>query len=723
MMKYEHLMKKVKKKWKQLRFYTKFMGVIEQTDGNADKDKFLKNAIKNEDEDEDADNQDNDNLSCIDNLEKYVIKPGNSKYYFYWSIFMAITITISLFLIGYTLAFGNSLLPRTRNYETAIDVVFLIDILVKFFVGYYNDVKLITSLFRIARRYLFTFLLFDVVSTLPSLLSYQNSSIYFLKLFRFARLAHIVSPITAIVEKLSIDKMLQRQMKAFIRLMIVLFSTIHILACLWVFIGRHQDNSWIDVKRPVERFDKDGNIYIAAVYFIVVTLATVGYGDFTGNTINEYIFVIGVEFIGIGVFAMFMGQVNEFMNQASNIKDIVEDKFEDLDWWLHRLDTIRSDEKIPGPLYYSIKRFVEASLNSDFNMIIEDFDFYYKLKPSLRFELVEELFGEFIQKFRILFVNPKEGLYQEKGFTTDFVMNLYCRVYIQGQDIVKYQEFFDEMYLVKEGGISVIHVEKFGDKESQRRYMEIIELPPNSFFGEYQIVLKLKSMYIYKSKDEGEVSEDDNDENKDGKDDNKDKVSISKNNSRTSKEDIDTSTMCIKRHVLQQLLDEYPKIKEYWEEKCIERRREFRRLSLIAKKILTREYKQEGGVNNDDENYNDIPIQILSKYADELDETDFDDAILNQYEESEKIPDKSQKVKANATKNAQHGLEVIQSEIDNFNEILESHQSHFEHNLNQLSDYAKETKRNPNKSLPIPDLLLSENSPSDVLRNFINQRL
>lgn len=694
MMKYERLMKKVKKKWKDLRFYMKFFKIPKTNDENVDagpdKDKFLKNAIKNQNENEDEDDADNvdDNTSCVQNLEKYVIVPGKSKYYFYWSIFMAVMITISLFLIGYTLAFGNVILPETRNYETAIDVIFFVDIFVKFFVAYYNDVKLITSLFRIGRRYLFTFLLFDIVSTLPTLFSYQNSTIYFLKLFRFVRLAHIVSPITAIVEKLNFDKMLQRQTKAFIRLMIVLFSAIHILACLWVYIGRNETGSWIEAYAPNERFNKDGNVYIAAIYFIVVTLATVGYGDFCGKTVNEYIFVIGVEFIGIGVFAMFMGQVNEFMNQASNIKDIVEDKSEDLDWWLHRLDTIRSDEKIPGPLYYSIKRFVEASLKSDYNMIIDDFDFYYKLKPSLRFELVEELFGEFIQKFRILFVNPKEGLYQEKGFTTDFVMNLYCRIYIPGQDIVKYQEYFDEMYLIKEGSISVIHVESFGDKESQSRYMEIVSLPPNSFFGEYQIVLKLKSMYIYKSDD-----------------------------------DSDTSTMCIKRQVLQQLLDEYPKIKEYWEEKSHERRKEFRRLSLIAKKLLTAEYKSEGGADNDDNNLDEIPIQILSRYPDELDETDFDEAQVSKYEDNEQIPDKSQKVKANATKNAQYGLEVIQTEIDNFNQILESHQDHFEHNLNQLSDYAKQAKRSPNATLPIPELLLSENSPSDVLRNFISRRL
>ena len=125
------------------------------------------------------------------------------------------------------------------------------------------------------------------------------------------------------------------------------------------------------------------------------------------------------------MFAMFMGQVNELMTKISNITDIVEDKIESFDWWLHRLDTSRGEEKIPGPLYYSIRRFVEASLKEGFNIIIEELKFFYKLKPSLRYDLVDELFGDFIQRFSVLFKNPSEGNYEEKGFTSDFIVNLY----------------------------------------------------------------------------------------------------------------------------------------------------------------------------------------------------------------------------------------------------------------------------------------------------------
>lgn len=46
-------------------------------------------------------------------------------------------------------------------------------------------------------------------------------------------------------------------------------------------------------------------------------------------------------------------------------------------------------------LYENIKTFVNASLTGDFDMIIEDYDFYFKLKPSLKYELTQILFGTF----------------------------------------------------------------------------------------------------------------------------------------------------------------------------------------------------------------------------------------------------------------------------------------------------------------------------------------
>lgn len=56
-----------------------------------------------------------------------------------------------------------------------------------------------------------------------------------------------------------------------------------------------------------------GAVYIRAVYYIITTLTTVGYGDFKGFTNNEYLFEMAVEFIGIGFFSFLMGSINNIL--------------------------------------------------------------------------------------------------------------------------------------------------------------------------------------------------------------------------------------------------------------------------------------------------------------------------------------------------------------------------------------------------------------------------
>lgn len=95
----------------------------------------------------------------------------------------------------------------------------------------------------------------------------------------------------------------------------------------------------------------------------------------------EYLVCMGIELVGIGVFALFMGEIQRVMLSEEAFKDKVKDRIEELDWWLYLIDKSRPEEELPDPLYESIKSFVKASFVGDFNMILEDFDFYFKLKP------------------------------------------------------------------------------------------------------------------------------------------------------------------------------------------------------------------------------------------------------------------------------------------------------------------------------------------------------
>lgn len=75
-----------------------------------------------------------------------------------------------------------------------------------------------------------------------------------------------------------------------------------------------------------------------------------------------------VEFIGIAFFSFLMGSINNILVQESKLQDIIDERIEDLDIWIRKLDKCRIRPLDPV-LYDNIKWYAESSFQSDFNLI------------------------------------------------------------------------------------------------------------------------------------------------------------------------------------------------------------------------------------------------------------------------------------------------------------------------------------------------------------------
>jgi len=105
-------------------------------------------------------------------------------------------------------------------------------------------------------------------------------------------------------------------------------------------------------------------------------------------------------------------------------------------------------------LYDKIKIYIKESLTYDHKKLVEGFEFLEQLKPSLRFKLITQLFNKsFINEFKHIFVY--ENMTCGKEFISYFTSQLYCRVFIANQTIIKRGEHFSELYMIFAGTVTL----------------------------------------------------------------------------------------------------------------------------------------------------------------------------------------------------------------------------------------------------------------------------
>jgi hypothetical protein len=75
------------------------------------------------------------------------------------------------------------------------------------------------------------------------------------------------------------------------------------------------------------------------------------------------------------------------MSKGGKFGDLIDKKMEELDIWLKKLELANPEERIPTYLYKGIKKYVQNAFVNDFNLIIEEYKFYYQLPPILQTEV------------------------------------------------------------------------------------------------------------------------------------------------------------------------------------------------------------------------------------------------------------------------------------------------------------------------------------------------
>lgn len=355
-----------------------------------------------------------------------------------------------------------------KNIERMIDIIYLIEIIFNFV----KKTRARDTLKDISLHYLQTTFIFDAISTIPNLIFLdEDFDFYWLKLARLVHVFRLTRPLelllSVVLQKYS--KKRQNDLSSFCALILIVIYLSHLNACIWLYLGTQfpckKDESLFYILDSdsdsdanqlegctaswvyANEFEKQriSSQYIFALYWIFEVITTVGYGDYSGATSQEYIFSIILEFIGLTFFSFLMGSITSIFNTSDNFDDLIEDKLDSLDMWIKKIEKSNKPFHIQPSLYNDIRKYVEQAFMYDFNLVIEEFDFFQQITPKMQTDIIQKTkqFNEFERCFNHFFEEC------ERGFSNELIINMYCRIQYPGKPVISHKSHVKELYFIK----------------------------------------------------------------------------------------------------------------------------------------------------------------------------------------------------------------------------------------------------------------------------------
>ncbi|EAR88853.2 cyclic nucleotide-binding domain protein (macronuclear) [Tetrahymena thermophila SB210] len=141
----------------------------------------------------------------------------------------------------------------------------------------------------------------------------------YLDYITFIKYLDIPQKVTEFETKLQLNDSIKNWMKL-LKLEITVLILVHVACCIFLDIGQFESqqnqDSWLN------KFDLDNSSiqqqYFSSLYFMVITICTIGYGDISPYTFNERLFIIIIAILSTNVTAYTFSQISEIVKFEDN---------------------------------------------------------------------------------------------------------------------------------------------------------------------------------------------------------------------------------------------------------------------------------------------------------------------------------------------------------------------------------------------------------------------
>ncbi|KAK1259327.1 Potassium channel KAT3 [Acorus gramineus] len=418
-------------------------------------------------------------------LRRFIIAPYDRRYR-WWQMFLIILVVYSAWVSPFEVAFkklgtGSLLVP-----DLVVDAFFAVDIVVSFFVAYLDKSTylLIDDPKKIAFRYVarsgFTM---DVASTLPFQIIYRvvtgkrnGSSLFaFINLLRLWRLRR-VGDLFARLEK---DIRFSYFWTRYIKLIFVTLFAVHSAGCMYYWMAVHyriKKMTWIG--SIMEDFESRGIWlgYVYSLYWSIVTLSTVGYGDLHAMNTGERVFNIFFMLFNIGLTSYLIGNMTNLIVHGAIRTFIMRDT-------IHELSRYASKNRLPD----SMKEQMMSHLQLKFKTVeLQQEEVLADLPKAIRSSIAQHLFQRTV-----------ETSYLFRGISEDLIAQLVpelkAEYFPPKVDIILQNEIPTDFYIVVSGALDMLTHNNGTEQFLQR-------LGPAEMAGEIGVIFNIPQPFTVRSR-------------------------------------------------------------------------------------------------------------------------------------------------------------------------------------------------------------------------------
>ncbi|THG07684.1 hypothetical protein TEA_009633 [Camellia sinensis var. sinensis] len=371
-------------------------------------------------------------------LRKYVIAPYDRRYR-WWQTFLVVLVVYSAWSSPFELAFKKMATGSLLPIDLAVDAFFAVDIVLTFFVAYLDKSTylLVDNHKNIALRYV-TNLWFpmDIASTLPVQSIYRvftgkmhHGEVFgflnLLRLWRLRRVSELFTSLNFEVNRLEASAQaywmgLEKDTRfsyfwtRYIKLICVTLFAVHSAGCFYYWLAIHHkslDNTWIGAQVPGFEHRSIWVGYTYSIYWSIVTLTTVGYGDLHAENTGEKIFNIFYMLFNIGLTAYLIGNMTNLIVHSAVRTFAMRDTINQI---LRYASKNRLPESLKEQMLANMQlKFRTAELQQE--EVLED------LPKAIRSSIAQHLFHGTV-----------ENAYLFKGVSEDLIIQLHIES-VEGQ--------------------------------------------------------------------------------------------------------------------------------------------------------------------------------------------------------------------------------------------------------------------------------------------------